>query len=155
VRRRWGSRLDLPAIAACHLGSGGLLWLAADAALQTRAGRKPLPTRQVLRSVVLSYGSSLLLARVVQRRRPCHADGKALIECPDGPGLPSDQTAAAFAAAFTISGRRPELTVMLYATAATIALSRVYCGVHHLSDTLAGAAFGIAVAAGTSRMPPP
>jgi membrane-associated phospholipid phosphatase len=40
--------------------------------------------------------------------------------------------------------------VPLYATAAAIALARVDCGVHHLSDTIAGATFGVATAAMTS-----
>jgi undecaprenyl-diphosphatase len=153
ARRYWGSRLDQPAVALSHPGRGGLLWLAADAALEARSGRPPLPTRHVVSSVGLSYCSSLLLARVLQRSRPCQADGDALIECPDGPGLPSDQTAAAFAAAHSISRRRPKLSGPLYATAAAIALARVYTGVHHLSDTIAGAALGTAVAAGTSRLP--
>jgi membrane-associated phospholipid phosphatase len=150
ARRHWGSRLDPLAIALSHLGRGGLLWLATDAALQTRTGSRPLPTRHVVRAVALSYGSSLLLARLIRRDRPCHHGGVALIECPDGPGLPSDQTAAAFAAAYAISRRRPALGVPLYATAAAIALARVYCGVHHLSDTIAGATFGVATAAITS-----
>lgn len=152
ARRYWGSRLDQPAVALSHLGRGGLIWLAADAALEARSGRPPLPTRDVVSSVGLSYCSSLLFARVLQRSRPCHADDDALIECPDGPGLPSDQTAAAFAAAHSISRRRPKLGGPLYATASAIALARVYCGVHHLSDTLAGAAFGTAVAAATSHV---
>jgi membrane-associated phospholipid phosphatase len=152
ARRHWGSRLDSTAVAVSHLGRGGLLWLAAEAALEARSGRRPLPSREIVSSVGLSYCSSLLLARALRRSRPCHPDGNALIDCPDGPGLPSDQTAAAFAAAFGISRRRPKLRGPVYATAAAIALARVYCGVHHLSDTLAGAAFGMAVATGTSRL---
>jgi membrane-associated phospholipid phosphatase len=109
-----------------------------------------LPSGEVVRAVALSYGSSLLLARLIRRERPCQNGGGALIECPDGPGLPSDQTAAAFAAAHAISNRRPTLRGPLYATATAIALARVYCGVHHLSDTIAGAALGVATAATTS-----
>jgi len=151
ARRQWGSRLDPAAVALSHLGRGGLFWLAADAAIEARTAGRPLPTREVVYAVGLSYGGSLLLARVLGRSRPCQPDGQALIDCPDGPALPSDQTAAAFAAAHAISRRRAELAAPLYTTAVAIALARVYCGVHHLSDTVAGAAFGIAVAAGTTR----
>jgi undecaprenyl-diphosphatase len=150
ARRHWGSRLDPLAVAISHLGRGGLLWLATDAVLQTHTGGRPLPSRDVVRAVALSYGSSLLLARLLRRDRPCHHGGEALIECPDGPGLPSDQTAAAFAAAYSIGRRRPTIRAPLYATATAIALARVYCGVHHLSDTLAGAALGVATTATTS-----
>jgi membrane-associated phospholipid phosphatase len=146
ARRHWGSRLDPLAIAVAHVGRGGVVWLLADAALEAAsASRRPLPTGPTLRAVGLSYGSSLVLARLIRRARPCdHA--AALIECPDGPGLPSDQTAAAFAAAHTIARRHPHLASPLYAAAAAIALARIYCGVHHLTDTIAGATFGIATA---------
>jgi undecaprenyl-diphosphatase len=150
ARRHWGSPLDPLAITLSHLGRGGVLWLATDAALQARSHEQPLPSGPVVRAVALSYGSSLLLARLIRRDRPCHDGGEALIECPDGPGLPSDQTAAAFAAAHAISSRRPTLRGPLYAFATAIALARVYCGVHHLSDTIAGGTFGVATAAMTS-----
>lgn len=151
ARGHWGSRADRVAIAASHLGRGGLVWLVTDAALEAHRSRRPLPSRGVVRAVACSYGFSLLLARVVGRRRPCHSDGGALIECPDGPGLPSDQTAAAFAGAEAIRRRHPRLAGLLYGAAAVIALARVYCGVHHLTDTIAGAAFGIATAAATAN----
>jgi membrane-associated phospholipid phosphatase len=151
ARRHWGSRADPVAIAASHLGRGGLLWLLTDAALEAHRSRRPLPSRGVVRAVAFSYGFSLLLARLVGRRRPCHSDGGALIECPHGPGLPSDQTAAAFAGAEAIRRRHPRLAGLLYAVAAVIALARVYCGVHHLTDTIPGAAFGIATAGATAN----
>jgi membrane-associated phospholipid phosphatase len=151
ARRHWGSRLDPLAVVVSHLGRGGVLWLAADAALEARDARRPLPTRRVAYAVALGYGSSLLLARILRRDRPCHPERQALIECPDGPGLPSDQTAAAFAGAYAISRRRPTLGPALYAVATAIALARVYCGVHHLSDTLGGAALGTAAARATTR----
>jgi membrane-associated phospholipid phosphatase len=66
------------------------------------------------------------------------------------PGLPSDQTAAAFAAAYSIGRSRPRLRGPVYAIATSIGLARVYCGVHYLSDVAAGAAFGTTVAALTS-----
>jgi membrane-associated phospholipid phosphatase len=147
ARRNWGSRLDPVAIAVSHLGRGGLLWLLTDAALEARTSRRPLPTGGVARAIAVSYGSSLLLARLLRRQRPCHRGGGALVECPDGPGLPSDQTAAAFAAAHAIRSRHPHLAAPLYTAATAIALARVYCGVHHLTDTIVGAAFGIATAA--------
>jgi undecaprenyl-diphosphatase len=133
------------AIAVAHVGRGGIVWLLADAALEASEARRPLPAGPILRAVGLSYGSSLVLARLIRRARPCH-DAAALIECPDGPGLPSDQTAAAFAAAHAIARRHSHLASPLYTAAAAIALARVYCGVHHLTDTIAGAAFGIATA---------
>jgi membrane-associated phospholipid phosphatase len=150
VRRHWGSRIDAVAIAVSHAGRGGLLWLVADAALQAHDSHLLLPSRRVVRAVALSYGCSLVLARMVGRKRPCHSERSALIECPEGPSFPSDQTAAAFAGAEAIRRQHPRAAGALYAAAAAIAVARVYCGVHHVTDTLAGAAFGIATGAVTA-----
>jgi membrane-associated phospholipid phosphatase len=150
ARRRWGSCFDRAAIATSHLGRGGVLWILLDAIVEARASGRVLATRDVTGAVAVAYTSSIVLARVVKRRRPCHSDGRALIECPDGPGLPSDQTAAAFAAAYTLRRHAPALGPPLYALAGALALARVYCGVHHLTDTIAGAAFGTAVAVAVS-----
>jgi membrane-associated phospholipid phosphatase len=133
------------AIAVAHVGRGGIVWLLADAALEASKSRRALPKGPTLRAVGLSYGSSLLLARLIRRTRPCH-NATALIKCPEGPGLPSDQTAGAFAAAHTIARRHPHLAYPLYTAAAAIALARVYTGVHHLTDTMAGAAIGVGTA---------
>jgi hypothetical protein len=150
ARRHWGNAFDRVAIAVSNIGRGGVLWLAADAALQARARRRPLPRRGVVRAVALSYGSSIMLARLLARPRPCQRDGLALVECPDGPGLPSDQTAAAFAGAYAIARLHPRLGPPLYAAAVAIALARIYCGVHHLTDTVAGAALGFATSTATA-----
>lgn len=147
VRSRWGTRLDPVAAACSQLGRGGVLWLAIDAAAEARSSRRALPARPVVEAVGLEYGSSLLLARILRRRRPCHVDGRALIECPSGPGLPSYQAAAAFAGAHAIAAGHPRLAAPVYLAAGAVGLARVYCGVHHLTDVAAGAALGIGVAA--------
>jgi membrane-associated phospholipid phosphatase len=147
ARRHWGTRVDAAAIWASHLGRGGLVWLTADAALRSRRSRLPLPSSAVVRATGLSYVGSLLLARLLGRSRPCHGGQPALIDCPQGPGLPSDQTAAAFAGAYALSRRYPSAAGAFYCLATAIAAARVYCGVHHLTDTIAGAAIGTAIAA--------
>jgi membrane-associated phospholipid phosphatase len=98
------------------------------------------------------YVGSMLLARALGRRRPCHRRSvSSLVECPDGPALPSDQTAAAFAGAVFLADAAPKLAVPIFAAAGLVGVARVYCGVHWPSDVVAGGAVGGAVAAVVRR----
>src|SRR5204862_6692632 len=80
---------------AAQLGRGGAAWGGA-AILARSVSHKPGPPSlgRVAGAVWGSFGCSVLLARVVDRDRPCH-DNPADEECPDGPSFPSDQAAAA------------------------------------------------------------
>ena len=95
-----------------------------------------------------AFTASTAVARLVQRPRPCDGDVASLIPCPDGGSFPSDQAAAAFAAASTLGWLAPPLRAPLFAGAATIAFARVVTGVHYPSDVVAGALLGL----GTGRL---
>jgi undecaprenyl-diphosphatase len=58
--------------------------------------------------------------------------------------FPSGHAATAFAGATALYRFLPRRAVPLYLLAAAVAWSRVYVGVHYLSDVLAGAALGVA-----------
>lgn len=61
--------------------------------------------------------------------------------------FPSGHTTVAFALAATLSEAEEELKYYLFGLAAVVGLSRMYLGVHFLSDVIAGAAVGITVPA--------
>ena len=145
ARRHWGTRVDRLPMYASNLGRGGVVWLLADAATNAARGRSPLPSRTLATRTAIAYTLSLALARVIRRPRPCHGTGASLIDCPPGPGLPSDQTAAAFAAAATFHRTGSPHAAPAIALATVIALARVYCGVHHLTDVITGATIGTAI----------
>jgi membrane-associated phospholipid phosphatase len=65
------------------------------------------------------------------------------MKCPKNPSFPSEHSAAAFAAAFTLSRIDRRLRPMLVPSAVTA--SRVRVNVHHPSDVIAGAALGVFV----------
>ncbi len=65
-----------------------------------------------------------------------------LVERPQGPSLPSDQVAAAFAAAPFLANALPAAGPAVYAAAATIGACRVLAGVHYPGDVLAAALLG-------------
>jgi membrane-associated phospholipid phosphatase len=140
--------LNGPAAWFSNVGRGGLSWLALLAL--ARASGRIERTAQLAGSgaaILASYGGSLLLARALGRTRPCRNGVTPLIECPDGPSLPSDQVAGAFAAAVVVGTALPRLRRPLLALATALAAARVYVGVHYPADVAAGAALGAATGA--------
>ncbi|MDQ3876083.1 MAG: phosphatase PAP2 family protein [Actinomycetota bacterium] len=142
VRRRRESLARL-AVGLAHLGRGGVLWIAAGAAAHGFDIGRQRTTLRLALGVLAAYAGSAGLARLIGRGRPCHGNDIALIECPDGPGLPSDQVAGAFAGATALSASVPRLALPLYALALSIAAARVYAGVHYPTDVLGGASIGV------------
>lgn len=90
------------------------------------------------------YAGSLALARLIRRPRPYEGrDVRVLIERPQGPSLPSDQVAAAFAAAPFLANALPAGPAA-YAAAAASGACRVLAGVHYPGDVIAAALLGAA-----------
>ena len=142
VRQRRESLARL-SVGLAHLGRGGVLWIAAGAAVHGFDIRRQGSTLRLALGVLAAYAGSAGLARVIGRGRPCHGNDIALIECPGGPGLPSDQVAGAFAGATALSASLPRLVLPLYGLALSIAAARVYAGVHYPTDVLGGASIGV------------
>lgn len=96
--------------------AGGLAWCAAQ-------GAKPL----------------------VGRARPYQSDGAArLVAEPAGSSWPSGHTAVAAAMADTVADRlAPAPRALVRAVAGAVACSRLYVGVHHPTDVVAGAGIGV------------
>ncbi len=81
--------------------------------------------------------------------RPRPVDVRAVIPTPNFPSFPSGHAAAAFAVAavLMLSYRRWRVWLPTLIGASLIALSRVYLGVHYLSDILGGAVVGLGAGA--------
>jgi undecaprenyl-diphosphatase len=92
-------------------------------------------------------GISTGLKEVFDRPRPSLVDPAIhpLVPVPDSYAMPSGHAATAFGAATAVGLVHPRLRPPLLALAALIAISRVWLGVHYLSDVLVGAALGSAV----------
>ena len=112
--------------------------------------RRRFPLGAVLAAV--SYGVATVLANALKsafdRPRPPvgHPEAHPLVDVPHSASMPSGHAAGAFAAAVAVGLVHPWLRWPLLGLAALIALSRVWLGVHYLTDVLAGAALGGAVA---------
>jgi undecaprenyl-diphosphatase len=109
--------------------------------------RRVLPWTFLWASValLLAWSLSSLIKGGVDRARPPLTDGgiHAVGGVPNSSSFPSGHAATAFAAATVVAILMPRLRTPVLALAALVAFSRVYLGVHFLSDVLAGAVLGI------------
>lgn len=89
-------------------------------------------------SLVASFAFSYLVKEIVQRGRPL---AFALIQ-ETGYSFPSSHAAVAFALVPLLNQEYPKWKWIWYTLAGCVALSRVYLGVHYLSDVVAGGLLG-------------
>ena len=91
--------------------------------------------------------SSNLLKDLVQRTRPCHVlpGVHLLVGCTDSFSFPSSHAVNNFAGAFFFSHFYPKMKYAIYTGASMMAISRVFCGVHYLSDILGGMIIGLLI----------
>jgi membrane-associated phospholipid phosphatase len=82
-----------------------------------------------------------------ERARPPHADPSLdpIGTIPESASFPSGHAATAFAAAIAVGLLYPRLRKPLLGLAVLIALSRVYLGVHYVTDVLVGSALGATI----------
>ncbi|MHB1688141.1 MAG: phosphatase PAP2 family protein [Ignavibacteriaceae bacterium] len=87
-----------------------------------------------------------IIKEIFQRVRPCNAlpDARTPLGCNGTFSFPSNHAVNNFAAAVFYYMLFPKLKWALFITAALIAISRVYVGVHYPSDILGGAIIGSA-----------
>jgi undecaprenyl-diphosphatase len=95
-----------------------------------------------------------LLKRFIQRRRPCDIEYHcwAKLAPPDRYSFPSGHTITAFAVALSVGLYYPATLPGLLACAVAVALSRIFLGMHFLTDVVAGAAIGSGLACCSCRL---
>jgi undecaprenyl-diphosphatase len=119
------------------------------------AFKRRLPTAALAVAVAagVAEGVTTLLKHLTERARPPLADPsiEALVSLPESTSFPSGHAATAFAAATAVGVLYPRLRAPLLALALTVALSRVYLGVHFWSDIFVGSVLGVAIGITTAR----
>ena len=157
VERIRGPHLDPVFYGLSSAADHGLLWLLVGS---TRAARRGDPAVALRMGATLGVESLLTngpIKAMFRRVRP-ETDHP-----PEGPlpygmhrpltsSFPSGHAASAFTAATLLAGG--PVTPLWFALAAAIASSRVYTGMHHSSDVVAGAALGVVLGTIARRLLP-
>lgn len=136
-------------LAFTYMGEVGAIWIAAAAVLL--AFRKTRPCGVVLAAALIIdfLVVNLALKNIVARPRPFTVSEELLAfleqieyKLPSGWSFPSGHAAVSFCAAAVLTCFYKGKGAWSIAAAALIAFSRLYLGVHYLTDVLAGAAIG-------------
>jgi undecaprenyl-diphosphatase len=95
-----------------------------------------------------AWSAAQVAKRTLPRERPYQvAAAERLVPVPSGSSWPSGHAAVAIAMAHVLGARRGILVRgLLTTTARLVGLSRIYVGVHHLSDVVAGHGLGVITA---------
>lgn len=124
------------------LAHGVFLALIALLMMIGAAGRRKIYGILLLGGITASFYISSFLKHVIGRPRPFTVvPGARAMAVEDSFSFPSTHAVMAFMAAFILA-RCFKKPVLFFALAALVAFSRVYIGVHFVSDVLAGAAIG-------------
>lgn len=132
-----------------RLGEHGAVWLLIGGLGALADGRERARWLRASEAVAGTYAANVAIKLLVRRRRPSLPGLPALTGTPTGLSFPSAHAATSFAGARAYS-RLGVPAPALYALAGSLALSRLYLGVHYPSDVLAGAVLGTLIAAASA-----
>jgi undecaprenyl-diphosphatase len=141
---------------ASALGDFGLLWVVYALLRALRGGR--FNERAALRAIaatgIESVLVNVLLKALFARTRPAEQPDHPLpLRQPLSSSFPSGHATAAFCGATLLADRDP-LGPLYFASAAVIALSRIYVRIHHASDVVGGVVVGLALGQLGKRLVP-
>ncbi len=150
--RGHGPRTERAVARFSKLGEHGAVWIAIGAAGYALDAPRRAQWRRAAGTVLGAYALNTAVKLVVRRRRPQLPGLPPLTSTPTQLSFPSAHASTSFAGAFAYT-RLGLPGVPLYALAKSLAVSRLYLGVHYPSDVLAGAAFGWLVGAWATSEP--
>jgi undecaprenyl-diphosphatase len=138
---------DLVASAASFAGDRGLVWLAFCLVRARRGGSdRSSALRALLFTGAVTPLVNLVLKTLVGRMRPeLKLSPNVRVRIPRTASFPSGHALAAWCAA-SLLARGDPMAPVYYSTATVVSASRVHLRLHHATDVLGGAVFGVALA---------
>jgi len=136
-------------------GGDGWLWYLCGFAVWVLGGNE---REEVLVGACLATGVGLAVYQVVKkltrRDRPCFIEAHcwAKMKPPDQYSFPSGHAITAFAVAVSIGLHYPGAAPLLLSLAALVGISRIFLGMHFLSDVIAGCFLGVSLAYGVHKL---
>ena len=128
------------------LGDSGLLWILVSIGLIFNKKFRRVGIISLLSLLLCFVLNNIVIKNIIQRPRPFYSiqDLRILISIPSEFSFPSGHSSSSFAAATGMFlASKKKVFYLFYILAFFIAISRVYVGVHYLSDVLVGAFVGI------------
>jgi undecaprenyl-diphosphatase len=145
-------------ITASRLGDGWL-WLLVGLMLLAAGGRGLDVLGAAALAAAVANGLLVPLKRRFRRPRPCDFESNPFFVSPYRPqfrgdafSFPSGHALNAFAIGTVIALAFPGLALIAFLLAMSVGASRVFLGLHFLTDVLAGAALGTAVGGTAFRL---
>jgi len=127
-------------------GNYGFLWYAVALLPLLTGGRRPVATLVYVGVAVTAVEAiGYAVKHVAGRQRPSVADPSLPnhIPLPVSNSFPSSHASMSVTACWTLGTLYPQWLPLLVATAAILAFTRVYLGVHYVGDVLAGLLLGL------------
>ncbi len=136
----------MPLVSALGSGEGVFVVALLVILFNLKKREKRIAGVVLLAGLTLGFYIIFPLKNWIARPRPFMTlTGVHLIERARDFSFPSGHAATAFMAAAILSGFFKRYSVLFYLLAVAIAFSRVYMGVHYVSDVVAGALLGSAI----------
>ena len=140
-------RIDSFMVFLSTIGNGGAIWVALGLGLLVKKSWRQAGIYTLL-AILIAGIMQDLLKEWFARPRPLVDPASLLIKMPPSYAFPSGHTLISFSAAATLYCFFPRIGLAMLIIALLVGISRVYLGVHFVSDVVFGALFGMGIAYG-------